>query len=657
MRTLSRRTIPLLGALLSIFLLSCFASRASADAGADSPDGLGMARVTFIQGDGSFNGKDTNSWAALSPNFSLQNGDRLWAGDNSKIEVQFSGGHMAWLNYQTELDITDMENAKGLAIQVGLASGEASFATRPMGRNDVFQVDTPNASVRAYDKARFRVTVLGDGTTQIGVSSGKVELESTAGLSDINQGEMVEIEKDGSVNTGTLPGKDGWDQWVDARWERYVRPSRSARYLPPAMDDYGYEFDEGGHWIDNPGYGNVWVPSVGPAWSPYSNGRWVWVNGDYTWLPYDPFYACFHYGRWSWSLSTGWFWLPPAPSVGVWWSPGYVGWAWSGGFVSWVPLAPGELYYGYGYYGPQSVNINITHVTVIKNVYINSRVNNAVVVVNRHNFLRGDPRRVAISGRQNPFIHPGAMGARVMPGTPARAIKPIKASRFPRPGVRPKHLPPARIQKVIPMLRKRAIARSRGASAFRPGGKPTRVPFRELGKRAPARKPGIAPARRPAPLRPGIKGQRPGAANVPGGKPWPKTKFNRNRPAPPGRRVAPARERGRLRQPAPQERKGARPAIQGKGRTRIAPERKAAPSGWKFRAPGSGTAERPAPPTGRAPKAGRAATTRPEAPVRERRQVNPAGRPAPRRASPPEKRQARPKAKKRGRPKPREEGQ
>ncbi len=682
MRVLFRRAIPVLGIILSIFLVSGLRGRAFA-AGADAPNGLGMARVTLIRGDGSFNGKDTNAWAALSPNFSLQNGDRLWAGDKSKIEVQFSGGHMAWLNYQTELDITNMEMAKGLAIQVGLASGEASFATRPMGRNDVFQVDTPNASVRAYDKARFRVTVLGDGTTQIGVARGRVELESTAGLSDINAGEMVEIEKDGSINTSAMPGKDDWDRWVDARWERYIRPSRSARYLPPALDNYGYEFDDSGHWVDNPGYGNVWVPSVGPTWSPYSNGRWVWVDGDYTWLPYDPFYACFHYGRWSWSISTGWFWLPPAPSVGVWWSPGYVGWAWSGGMVSWVPLAPGEVYYGYGYYGPQSVNINVTRVTVIKNVYINSRVNNAVVVVNRHNFLRGRTTRVAIARRQNPFLHPGAMGARVMPGTPARAIKPIKATMDPRPGVKPKHLPPARIQKVIPMLRKRAIARSKGASAFRPGRKPQRVPFRKLGRKAPAirptpGRPGAAPGRRVAPARPGIRGQRPGIirqrpGNFQRGKQWPKTQFNRNRPAPPGKRAAPAIERGRLRQPPAPESRGqsapSKPAIQERGRQRIAPERKAAPTGRstgfegrKFQAPPrarggesrttAGEAARPAPGS-RAPQAGRAAAPRPQAPSRQRGQVKV------QRRVPPKGQPARPKGneKKKARPKQREEGQ
>jgi len=538
MKNPSRPVISLLGAVLSIFLLS-FGIQAFADEPAGPPAGLGMARVTMMQGDTSFNSEDTDEWAALSVNFSLRDGDRLWAGDDSKIELQFMGGHMAWINYQTELDINKMESDKGHAFQVAIASGEASFATRRMGPDDVFQVDTPNASIRAYDKARFRITVLQDGTTQVGVPSGRVELETQDGISDVNQGDMAEITQDGQVYTSALPARDDWDNWVDSRWDRYKKPSGSARYLPPDMAGYGYEFDEGGRWVAYPEYGEVWVPAVDPAWSPYSNGRWVWVAGDYVWLPYDQWYAPFHYGRWSWAVSTGWFWLPPAVSVGGWWSPGYVGWSWGGDAVSWVPLAPREIYYGYGYYGPGSVNVNVTRVTVVNNVYVNSRVNNGVVVVNRNGFLMGDTKRMPISQGQDPFRHPGAMGQRAMPRPPARDIKPIKETRLPRPGVTPKALPPRQMEEVLPMVKQRAIVRTQGRSAFAPGKTPPKVPLKELGRKVPFARPGAATA-------PGLKPGQPGGS---GG-------MERQRPERPGggaetrpgaeRPGAPLKERGQV---------------------------------------------------------------------------------------------------------------
>ena len=592
----------------------------------------------MMQGDTSFNSEDTDEWAALSVNFSLRDGDRLWAGNDSKIEVQFMGGHMAWINYQTELDINKMESDKGRAFQVAIASGEASFATRRMGPDDVFQVDTPNASVRAYDKARFRITVLEDGTTQVGVSSGRVELETQDGISDVSKGDMAEITQDGQVYTSALPARDDWDNWVDSRWDRYRKPSGSARYLPPDMAGYGYEFDEGGRWVAYPEYGEVWVPAVDPAWSPYSNGRWVWVAGDYVWLPYDQWYAPFHYGRWSWAVSVGWFWLPPAVSVGGWWSPGYVGWSWGGDAVSWVPLAPREIYYGYGYYGPGSVNVNVTRITVVKNVYVNSRVNNGVVVVNRNGFLRGDTKRMRIAQGQDPFRHPGAMGQRVMPRPPARDIKPIKETRLPRPGVKPKALPQRQMEKVLPMVKQRAIVRTQGRSAFAPGKTPPKMPLKELGRKVPFARPGAATAPGLKPGKPGgpggmerLRPEKPGVTNVPGRKPEPGGGVEKERPAPPVRErqgVKPEARPGEKNIPSgggAETRPGAgaeRPAHPGRQRQGVAPEERPKemniPSGGAETRPGAG-AERPAP-EGRVPKA-----ERPGAPLKERGQVSPSG--------------------------------
>jgi len=43
--------------------------------------------------------------------------------------------------------------------------------------------------------------------------------------------------------------------------------------------------------------------------------------------------------------------------------------------VAWVPLAPGEIYYGYGHFGPGSVNITTVDVNtiVVNRTYVNAR--------------------------------------------------------------------------------------------------------------------------------------------------------------------------------------------------------------------------------------------------------------------------------------------
>ena len=56
--------------------------------------------------------------------------------------------------------------------------------------------------------------------------------------------------------------------------------------------------------------------------------------------------------------------MPPAVGA-VYWGPGYVGWVVTPSYVAWVPLAPGEIYYGYGYYGPGSVNITTVNINTV----------------------------------------------------------------------------------------------------------------------------------------------------------------------------------------------------------------------------------------------------------------------------------------------------
>lgn len=490
--------------------------------------GVGLARTTYLVGDTVFNSPDSKDWDALSPNFTLREGDHLWAGDNSKMEVGFAGGNYAWLNYDSELDVTRLEQTdKGYTLQAGLPSGEASFMVARPRVGVVFQVDAPNASVRAYGEARFRVSVASDGSSQVGVSDGSVEVESDKGITDIKPGEMAEVAADGDVNITSLPAQDGWDRWVDSRAHIYARPGRSARYLPADMEQYSHEFDQGGRWVDAPDYGNVWVPTVAPGWSPYSNGRWCWIGGNYVWLPYDPWYAPFHYGRWTWSVSIGWFWAPPV-TVGYW-SPGYVSWVWGPNYVGWVPLAPREVYYGYGYYGPHSVNMYRTKEVNVTNVYVNSRVNNGVVMVNRNHFIQGRVTRIVVKDpNRNPFLHPGRAGARVIAAPPIKEIRPTRAMVLPKPHVKPapKALPPARVQKFVPMVTKRPVAVKKDFSVFRPNAAQKRLNKEVLKQRRPA--PQAAPAKQ---FR--GKGAAPQAA--------PGREIKGGRPAPPGKKVRPGR--------------------------------------------------------------------------------------------------------------------
>jgi hypothetical protein len=93
-----------------------------------------------------------------------------------------------------------------------------------------------------------------------------------------------------------------------------------------------------GHWVDNPGYGYVWLPNVGPGFTPYAtNGYWVMTEYGMTWVSnYSWGWAPFHYGRWEYDNNFGWFWVPDTE-----WGPAWVVWRQSSDYYGWAPMRPG----------------------------------------------------------------------------------------------------------------------------------------------------------------------------------------------------------------------------------------------------------------------------------------------------------------------------
>lgn len=93
-----------------------------------------------------------------------------------------------------------------------------------------------------------------------------------------------------------------------------------------------------GSWVDYPDYGYVWIPSVGPGFSPYATaGHWVYTMYGWTWVSnYSWGWAPFHYGRWYFDPIYGWIWVPDTI-----WGPAWVAWSSAPGYYGWAPLEPG----------------------------------------------------------------------------------------------------------------------------------------------------------------------------------------------------------------------------------------------------------------------------------------------------------------------------
>jgi hypothetical protein len=282
------------------------------------------------------------------------------------------------------------------------------------------------------------VTVKPDGTTEVTVRSGEAEIASPKGTERLAAGKTMEAR--GAADnpefqvSGAIP-QDQFDKWNLDR-DQDLQKSVSGRYVNPDVNGTE-ELDANGRWVNDPAYGQVWVPNVGPGWAPYQVGRWVWVDYyGWTWVSADPWgWAPYHYGRW-YMGPYGWAWWPGALSGPYYWQPalvGFFGWGPGLGFgvgfgfgfgnVGWVALAPYERFtpgYGPAIYGRGFGAASIPHTTNVAAIYRNARVANGVTSMSSSQFGRaGVNGATSIRATAGDLAHAGAVRGSV-PIAPSR---------------------------------------------------------------------------------------------------------------------------------------------------------------------------------------------------------------------------------------------
>jgi hypothetical protein len=400
---------------------------------------LGSARISFLDGDVQMRTTETGDWVPAAINTPLDEGDELWVPEGGRIEFQLSSGTAVRLDQNSALQILTLESASS---QFYLSEGHA-YINHSSPRGNVIQFDTPVSSLRAYDRAVFRVDVP-DQFTDLSVFTGWVDAEGSNGKTRVNAGRTMTLGEGREAELALVGRADEWQSWNVQRDKRLAARGDSYRYLPEELRVYSADFDDNGRWVQVADYGYVWIlRAIAADWAPYRVGRWIWRRGDYVWVSYEPWgWTPHHYGRWAFVPRIGWVWVPPRRGQ-VYWGPGYVGWVRDRDHVAWVPLAPREVYYGYGNYGPNSVDlrkrnpreINITNIT-----YKNVQVTNSVTVINNNSFVTG--RREAVNIKENPFLT-----EKINIGRPD--IKPERASYTPvEKTIPPAKLPPPQVSKI-----------------------------------------------------------------------------------------------------------------------------------------------------------------------------------------------------------------
>jgi len=350
-----------------------------------------VARLSILQGDVNVKRGDSGDLVAAAINAPLVTQDRLQTSGGSRAEVQLDSANMIRVAPNTDLGFGDLEYHR---YQVQLGAGTIIYRVL-RDSNAQGEVDTPSVAVRPIQQGDYRISVLDDGSTQITVHSGELEVYSPRGTQTLQAGQTMLVRGDSSDPQFQMTDQIAQDQFDDwsANRDRELLASRSYQYVSP--DIYGADdLDAYGTWVPSQ-YGNVWEPrDRGADWAPYSNGEWVSEPYyGWTWVDDEPWgWAPYHYGRWFDNPGHGWCWWPGSIEASYSWSPAVVGFfGWGGGFgigvgwgeIGWTALAPFETlnpWWGGGYGNYTNINTtNITNINIVNNTNITNIYRNACV--------------------------------------------------------------------------------------------------------------------------------------------------------------------------------------------------------------------------------------------------------------------------------------
>lgn len=372
------------------------------------------------------NGSDAQ-FVQATTNTPVAAGDRIYARDNARTSVAFTGRNFARLNPRTALDVMYLT---GDRTQLALRDGSALFDVGEIPSGGLFEVATPQCAYDFDQPGLYEVGINDNGSTYVSVLNGVARAVGVAGTGEVSRGEMLTIAGQSAadiVMSRLDPGYAGgllndyygyrYPQIYDGRYANYDAYLNDPFYYDPYKRYTSYRYvsdyipgvedlDAYGDWQDVSGYGECWHPRVDAGWAPYQQGYWD-VSDPYglTWISNEPWgYAPYHYGRWA-NVNNKWFWIPEGVNTQPVYAPALVAFVplTQANEVGWVPLGPGDPYVRTYYdqsWQPHYVGGN----PVVQQQVVNIGVPGAVTVVPVQDFnnvitprdvVRVDPRTLA----------------------------------------------------------------------------------------------------------------------------------------------------------------------------------------------------------------------------------------------------------------------
>ena len=209
------------------------------------------ARLQYISGEVSVAPIATNQWTAARLYQTLPPSEYIWTAKDARAEISVGYGVF---RMSSEASVTLLAVNRS-TVQIGVNQGEVSLTILHLFPGEIYEIDTPNATLTATKAGVYRVDVHpNEDQTVVTVRKGALAATGNGSAVTVKSDEQVFFRGGKSLQhtVQKAPPKDGFEDWAS------VRDQRMKANRPPFVVGVGpYP------------YGVVAVPAPPPPPPPY----------------------------------------------------------------------------------------------------------------------------------------------------------------------------------------------------------------------------------------------------------------------------------------------------------------------------------------------------------------------------------------------------
>jgi len=183
-----------------------------------------MARLQYVSGEVSIAPKDTNQWTTARVYQTLPAAEYIWTAKDSRAEIGVGYGFIR-MNSEVSLTLLTLNRS---TVQIGVNQGEVSLTILHLFPGEIYEIDTPNATLTATKAGVYRVEVRpNEDQTLVTARKGAIVATGRGNALTVKAGEQM-LFRDGNSLQHTsqqAPPRDGFEDWASVRDER-LRASR-----------------------------------------------------------------------------------------------------------------------------------------------------------------------------------------------------------------------------------------------------------------------------------------------------------------------------------------------------------------------------------------------------------------------------------------------